>query len=215
MSVAFFDLDGTLVVGQTTVLLVRFLRSAGVVSRAFVVGTGLWFLGYKVGLIRVTEKSREKGAGVFAGLSDGEVDDLMTRFTAEILVPRLHAAATAALVEHQAAGDRVMVISAALDPVVGALCRHLGVDDFVGTPCEVVNGRYSGRLTGPSPHAAEKVKVAAAFMQRWGADPDDCWAYADHGSDVALLKSVGHPVAVNAHSALLKVARQAGWPIVP
>jgi len=215
VSVAFFDLDGTLVVGQTTVLLVRFLREVGVVSRAFVLGTALWFLGYKAGLIKVTESSREKGAGVFAGLAESEVDGLMARFTDEVLVPRFHAAATAALAEHQDAGDHVMVISAALDPVVGALCRRLGVDDFVGTPCEVVDGRYSGRLTGPSPHAAEKVRVAAACMQRRGADAADCWAYADHGSDLALLKSVGHPVAVNAHSALLRVARQEGWPILP
>ena len=211
---AFFDLDGTLVVGQTTVLLVRFLRKAGIVSRAFVMGTGLWFVGYKLGIIKVSERSREKGAGVFAGLPEQEVDELMERFTREVLVPRFHPAATAALAEHVAEGDRVMVISAALDPVVKALCRHLGVDQFVGTPCEVAEGRYSGRLTGPSPHAAEKVRVAEAFMQRWGADPAECWAYADHGTDLPLLQSVGHPVAVNPRPVLLEAARRAGWPIL-
>lgn len=214
-AVAFFDLDGTLVVGQTTLLLVRFLRRVGVVSRAFVVGTGLWFVGYKLGLVRVTEKSREKGAGVFAGLREPEVDDLMDRFTDEDLVPRFHVAATAALAEHLAEGDHVMVISAALEPVVKALCRRLGVDYYVGTPCEVVDGSYSGRLTGPSPHAGEKVRVAAAFMERWGADPVDCWAYADHGTDLPLLRSVGHPVAVNARPLLLKAAQEQGWPIIP
>jgi HAD superfamily hydrolase (TIGR01490 family) len=213
--VAFFDLDGTLVVGQTTLLLVRFLRKVGVVSRGFVLGTGLWFLGYKAGLVRVSERSREKGAGVFKGRGEAEVEALMARFSDEILVPRFHPAATAALAEHLDEGDHVVVISAALDPVVKALCRHLGVDDFVGTPCEVVEGNYSGRLTGPSPHADEKVKVAAAFMARWGVDASDCWAYADHGTDLALLRSVGHPVAVNPQPALLEAARRAGWPILP
>jgi len=213
-AVAFFDLDGTLVVGQTTLLLVRFLRKVGVVSTAFVVGTGLWFLGYKLGLVRVTEKSREKGAGVFAGLREPEVEDLMDRFTTEELVPRFHPAATAALAEHVAEGDHVMVISAALDPVVKALCRRLGVVHYVGTPCEVVEGSYSGRLTGPSPHADEKVRVAATFMKRWGVDPLECWAYADHGTDLPLLRSVGHPVAVNARPPLLKAAQQEGWPIL-
>lgn len=212
---AFFDLDGTLVVGQTTLLLVRFLRKVGVVSRAFVVGTGLWFLGYKLRLVRVTESSREKGAGVFAGLGEPEVDDLMDRFVDEELVPRFHPAATAALAEHLAEGDHVMVISAALHPVVKALCRRLSVVHYVGTPCEVVGGRYSGRLTGPSPHADEKVRVAATFMERWGVAPHDCWAYADHGTDLPLLRSVGHPVAVNARAPLLKAAQQEGWPILP
>jgi HAD superfamily hydrolase (TIGR01490 family) len=213
-TVAFFDLDGTLVIGQTTLLLVRFLRRMGVVSSAFVLGTGLWFLGYKLGLVRVTESSREKGAGVFAGLPEPKVDSLMTRFTDDELVPRFHPAATAALAEHLAEGDYVMVVSAALEPVVKALCRRLGVEHYVGTPCEVVAGSYSGRLTGPSPHADEKVRIAAAFMERWGADPSDCWAYADHGTDIPLLRSVGHPVAVNARSPLLKAAQQAGWPIL-
>jgi HAD superfamily hydrolase (TIGR01490 family) len=214
-AIAFFDLDGTLVVGQTTLLLVKFLRGAGVVTRTFVLGTGLWFLGYKAGLLRVTEKSREKGAGVFKGLTEAEVDRLMDSFTEDVLVPRFHPAATAALAEHVAEGDTVVVISAALDPVVRGLCRRLGVEHFVGTPCEISDGRYSGRLTGPSPHAAEKVLVAESFMRRWGVDAADCWAYADHGTDIALLEAVGHPVAVNPRPELRQAAERSGWPIVP
>ena len=214
-AIAFFDLDGTLVVGQTTLLLVKFLRKVGIVSSTFMVGTGLWFLGYKAGLVKVSEKSREKGAGVFKGLSEDEVDRLMERFTEEVLVPRFHPAATAALAEHLAEGDRVVVISAALDPVVRALSRRLGVERFVGTPCEIAGGRYSGRLTGPSPHGDEKVGAARAYMDEWGVDADNCWAYADHVTDLALLQSVGHPVAVNPKPGLREVAEQAGWPIVP
>ncbi len=213
-AVAFFDLDGTLVVGQTTLLLMKFLRKVGIVSRGFVLGTGLWFLGHKAGLLKVTESSREKGAGVFAGLTKPEVERLMACFTVEILAPRFHPAATAALAEHMAEGDRVVVVSAALDPVVEAVCRHLGVIEFVGTPCELVDGRYTGRLTGPSPHAAEKVRFADAYMQRWGADSCDCWAYADHATDIALLRSVGHPVAVNPRPLLREAAEQEGWPIL-
>ncbi len=214
-AVVFFDLDGTLVVGQTTFLSVRFLCKAGVVSRGFLMASIIWFLGYKAGLWKVSERSRNQGASIFAGLTEAEVDELMNRFTAEVLVPRLHPAATAALAEHVAEGDHIVVISAALEPVVKGLCGYLGVRDFVGTACEIVDGRYSGRLTGPSPHADEKVRVASTFMARWGADPLDCWAYADHGTDVALLQAVGHPVAVNPHRALRKAAKSAGWPIVP
>jgi HAD superfamily hydrolase (TIGR01490 family) len=213
--VAFFDLDGTLVVGQTTLLLVKFLRRAGIVSRSFVVGTGLWFLGYKLGLLKVTEKSRNQGARVFAGRSEAEVDRLMRSFTEGVLAPRFHSAATAALAEHQAVGDRVVLISAALEPVVKAVCLRLGVADFVGTACEVRKGRYSGRLLGLSPHADEKKRVAAEYLRRWGVDGAVCWAYADHGSDLALLLSVGHPVAVNPKPELLAIAQRAGWPVLP
>jgi HAD superfamily hydrolase (TIGR01490 family) len=213
-SLAFFDLDGTLVVGQTSLLLVSFLRKEGIVSRTFVIGTGLWFAGYKAGLIRVSEKSREKGAGVFKGLGESEVEQLMARFTEQALVPRFHPAATAALAEHMSEGDRVVIVSAALEPVVKALAARLGVRDYVGTGCEIVEGRYTGRLTGSNPHAEEKVRFAAAYMAEHGADAADCWAYADHGSDRALLESVGHPVAVNPHKELREAAEGAGWPIL-
>ncbi len=79
----------------------------------------------------------------------------------------------------------------------------------------MVEGRYTGRLTGPSPHAGEKVKVAAEYMERWGVDASDCWAYADHGTDLDLLRSVGHPVAVNPRPVLREAAAQEGWPIFP
>jgi HAD superfamily hydrolase (TIGR01490 family) len=214
-AVAFFDLDGTLVVGQTTLLLTKFMHRAGVLGWGFVLGTALWFLGYKLGIVKLTRQARERGAGMLKGLTEAEADALMTRFVDEELVPRLHPAATAALAEHLAEGDHVVVVSAALEPGVRAFCRYLGVSDFVGTGCETVGGRYTGRLKGPIPHGDEKIELAAEYMARWGADPADCWAYADHSTDIALLRSVGHPVAVNARPALLTVAQEEGWPIVP
>jgi HAD superfamily hydrolase (TIGR01490 family) len=213
-AVVFFDLDGTLVVGQTTLLLVKFLRSAGIVSRTFLLGTGLWFLGYKAGLLHVGQKSREKGAGVFKGLTTAQVERLMTRFTDEVLLGRLHPSATAALAEHLAEGDRVVIMSAALEPIVEVLAARLGVADYIGTGCEIVDGVYSGRLSGSNPHAEEKVRFAHAFITEAGADPADCWAYADHGTDVALLETVGHPVAVNPRPEMRRAAERAGWPIL-
>lgn len=213
-SAAFFDLDGTLVVGQTTLLLVKFLRRAGVTSWAFLIGTGLWFLGYKAGFYRVTEEARERGAHVFKGLTVPEVEGLMTRLTDEVLTPRLHPAASTALARHRARGDRVAVVSAALQPVVKAFCTRLGVTDYAGTACEIEGGRYTGRLDGTIPIGEKKVDIATGFMARWNVMAEHCWAYADHGSDLALLESVGHPVAVNPRPALLEAARASGWPVL-
>ncbi len=211
---AFFDLDGTLVDGQTTLLLVMFLRRAGLVGAAFLLGTGLWFLAYKAKLVKITEESRSKSAVVLKGLTTSEVDRLMNEFTDQVMMPRLHRAASAALAKHMADGDRVVVVSAALDPVVRALCERLRVADYVSTSCEVDGGRYTGRLVGTAPYGKEKARVVADLMDRWGADPSGCWAYADHDTDLAFLRSVGHPVAVSPKPVLLKVAEQSGWPVL-
>ena len=218
-AVAFFDLDGTLVIGQTQALLVRFLRRAGVIGRAFLLATGLWFLAYRAGLVKVTQESREKGAVVLKGLTEQEVEELMTTFTDEVMVPRLHPEAANALAKHLFEGDRVVVLSAALEPVVKALCKRLSVAEYVGAQCEVRQiadeKRYTGRLSGPTPYGDEKARLAAGFMERWRADPASCWAYADHETDLALLSSVGHPVAVNPKPGLRASARIAGWPVLP
>ncbi len=212
-AVAFFDLDGTLVAGQTTLLLVRFLRRAGVVHTAFLLGTGLWFLAYKAGLVKITEESRSKSASVLKGLTPTQVEQLMGDFTEEVMMPRLHPAASAALAKHMADGDRVVVVSAALDPVVRALCGRLHVADYVGTSCEIEGALYTGRLNGSAPYGDEKARIVARLMEGWGADPSACWAYADHDTDLAFLRSVGHPVAVNPRPALLDIAKRSGWPV--
>ncbi len=212
--IAFFDMDGTLVRGQTPMLLVKFMRRAGLVNVVFVLGTALWFLAYKFGLAKPTRWVRERAAGVFKGRSVEEIETAMTRFVREVLVPRLHPPVVGALREHEAKGDRVVILSAALEPVVKALGRELGVDAYVGAACEVSRGRYSGRIDGPIPHANEKPRVAARFMSRAGVLAKDCWAYGDHETDLPLLRWVGHPVAVNPRPALLAAAQKAGWPIL-
>jgi HAD superfamily hydrolase (TIGR01490 family) len=212
--VAFFDLDGTLIASQTALLMVRFFRRAGVIGTSFLVGTALWFVAYKVGLVKVTEDSRSKSASILKGLAPNQVERLMNDFTEEMLTPRLHRAASLALAKHMANGDRVVVVSAALAPVVKALCRRLRVPDYVGTSCEVEGGRYTGRLLDPMPYGDEKAAVVAGLMERWGADPSDCWAYADSETDFAFLRSVGHPVAVNPRPALLRLAERSGWPVL-
>jgi HAD superfamily hydrolase (TIGR01490 family) len=213
-AVVFFDLDGTLVIGNTQLLLVKFLRERKVVGSIFVIGSALWFLGYKAGLLKVTEAARARGASMLRGLSVAQVEVLMNDLVDEILLPRMHPAALAALRGHQEAGDRLVVLSAALDPVVAALCGYLGVDDYVGAPCEVVGGHYSGGLSGRTPYGEYKVELAEGFMRRWGSDPEQCWAYADHTTDIGLLRCVGHAVAVNPKPGLERAASEAGWPIL-
>jgi HAD superfamily hydrolase (TIGR01490 family) len=212
---AFFDLDGTLVIGQTQVLLVMFLRSRRIISLAFLVGTGLWFLAYKMGLVRVTQEARAKGAQVLRGLKVAEAQRLMASFADEVMMPRIHAAAVAALREHQVKGDKVVVLSAALDPIVKALCDRLGVAEYVAAPCEIEDCRYTGRLSGRTPYGELKADVAAEMMARWGVDPAACWAYADHVTDLALLRSVGHPVAVHPKPGLLEASKASGWTVLP
>lgn len=212
--IAFFDLDGTLVVGQTQRLLVSFMRREKLVSLGFVVGVGLWFGAYRLGLVKATDSARGKAAGLMSGRSVGDVRALMDRFTSEELVPRLHPGAVSALRDHQRLGHEVVILSAALTPVVDGLARHLGVATYAGTDLEERDGVYTGAVDGKALYGAEKVAAARRFLDDRGADAGACWAYADHDTDVDLLESVGIPVAVSPRPGLAAVAKERGWRII-
>src|SRR5680860_120779 len=203
VNLAFFDLDGTLVVGQTQRLLVTFLREKGMIGLGFLLGTGIWFILYRMGLVKATDRARARAGELFAGMNGQEV------------VPRLHAGALNALRGHREAGDEIVILSAALQPLVDALGRALGVKDCEGTRLERKDGIYTGQVIGRPLYGSEKARVARAYLEGQGADPGGCSAYADHETDVDLLRLVGTPVAVNPRKELQAVAEESGWRILP
>jgi len=213
-AIAFFDLDGTLVIGQTQRLLVSFLRQRGMVSLRFVVGVALWFVAYRLGLVKATDRARARGAELVAGHRVGEIEALMDVFAVHVLQPRLHAGAVGALRLHQQRGEEVVIVSAALAPVVDALGRLLGVGNCEGTPLAVSGDVYTGLLAGRAVYGPEKVRVAREYLAARGVDARRCSAYADHETDVELLEAVGVPVAVSPRPVLAAIARERGWRIL-
>ncbi len=213
-AIAFFDLDGTLVVGQTQQLLVSFLRRRGLVGWRYLLGVGIWFAVYKLGLINVTDAARAKGAELIAGHWVDEIDRLMDEFAKEALQSRLHPGAMAALNEHLLAGDTVVVLSAAIDPLVRSLGRMVGAEACEGTRLEVAEGQYTGRIEGRHLYGPEKARFARRYLEERGVDPARCAAYADHETDIDLLRLVGRPVAVNPRPGLLSTATAEGWRVI-
>src|SRR5680860_1339534 len=151
VNLAFFDLDGTLVVGQTQRLLVTFLREKGMIGLGFLLGTGIWFILYRMGLVKATDRARARAGELFAGMNVQEVDTLMDEF----------------------AGDEIVILSAALQPLVDALGRALGVKDCEGTRLERKDGIYTGQVIGRPLYGSEKARVARAYWEGQGADPGD------------------------------------------
>src|SRR5660398_227269 len=191
VNLAFFDLDGTLVVCQAQRLLVTFLREKGMIGLGFLLGTGIWFILYRMGLVKATDRARARAGELLAGMNVQEVDTLMDEFAGEELVQRLHAGA------------------------VNALGRALGFKDCEGTRLERKDGIYTGQVIGRPLYGSEKTRVARAYLEGQGADPGGCSAYADHETDVDLLRLVGTPVAVNPRRELQALAEESGWRILP
>jgi HAD superfamily hydrolase (TIGR01490 family) len=117
----------------------------------------------------------------------------------------------ARLRQHQADGHRVILVSGTSAPLLAEIGRQLGIQETVGTPTVLKDGRYTGASELPVCQGPGKVARLGEFL----ADDDVSWsesyAYADSYLDLELLESVGHPVAVSPDDELAAHAAALGW----
>jgi phosphoserine phosphatase len=84
----------------------------------------------------------------------------------------------------------------------------------MGTCWESEDGVYTGRLDGPFAYGEGKADRLRTFAAERGIDLAQSWAYTDAVSDLPMLETVGHPVAVNPDAELAEVAKREGWEVL-
>ena len=154
---------------------------------------------------------------VSASLQGIRVRDL-ERLGADVLagvLPRIYPQVLAVAHEHQDAGRRVYIVTAASQELAQLLAAVLALDGAIGSQFSaVVDGVYTGVPTGLFIYGAAK---AHAIEELAGASKSICpgpIAYSDSASDLPMLRAVGHPVAVNPDAALPRIAREEGWEVL-
>ena len=210
---AIFDLDRTVYPGSSLRLLADELRARGVVRWGDflrVVGGDLAFRRTGAG-DGIAPLICARALGVARGLEAEPLRQIAEK-VADVIVRDARPAVLAAVERHLSSGSFCVLLSASPQEVVEAVARRLGVHRGVGTVTEVFNGCLTGFLVGPLCHGEGKlVRFTEAIGQ---VDLSDAWAYADSDSDLPLLSSCGHPVAVFPSRQLRRVAQQRGWEIL-
>ncbi len=115
---------------------------------------------------------------------------------------------------HARMGRDCYLVSASAIEIVGAIAHELGFAGAIATEAEVVDGIYTGRLSEPFRHGAEKATAIAALAEEKNYDLSLSFAYSDSYNDLAMLELVGIPVVVNPDRRLADVAYERGWPVV-
>lgn len=142
----------------------------------------------------------------------------MERLGADVLrrvLPRVYPRMLALAHEHQDAGRRAYIVTAASDELAQILAQVLALDGGIGSQfSEVRDGVYTGRPTGLFLYGSDKARAIEQLAAREGVDLGASYAYSDSSSDLPMLRAVGHPVAVNPDQELLRAAREEGWEVV-
>ena len=215
MQAAFFDLDKTIIARAALVAFSRPLHRAGYLSRWLVLRAlyGQFVFHYFGADDERMAKMRESALRVTKGWPQEQIRALVEETLDEVIDPIIYAEALDLIRAHRDAGRRVYIVSASPEEVVLPLARHLGADQAIATRARVdEQGRYTGEvdLYAYGPFKAEAMRTEA---DRLGIDLTESYAYSDSHTDIPMLETVGHPVAVNPDRELLKHATEHGWEI--
>ncbi len=216
---ALFDLDGTLLDGDTDELWCEFLMAEGILDRAgFEARNRSVAKRYAEGAITPAEFCSFY-ASTLAGRTPGEWAPRRERFVASVIAPRLGAAAHALVARHRDAGDRLVLTTATNRFLTSPIAALLAIDeeDLIATELEIEGGRFTGRNIGVLNMREGKPRRLKAWLVDAGIAETalaDAVFYSDSTNDLPLLHAVGRPVAVNPDPRLRAEAGRAGWTVL-
>ncbi len=209
MSLVIFDLDNTLIRGQSQWLLLGYLLKKGRVNLIYFLKVFSWFLGYKLGLFKNPKKIMAYSFQLVKNKKVAEIDEMLNDFYNRVLKYKLIKQSVDLLKKHQQKGDKIILLSNAVKPLVEIVGKDLGVDEVIATELEEIDDKYTGKIEDDIIYGDYKADV---IKEKFGDNLAGSFAYADHYSDISLLKLVEHPTAINPDEKMLAYAKKNNWP---
>lgn len=214
-AIAFFDLDHTLVDGDSDSSFLEFMATQGTLDRSLLAGKGLIERAYLEGRPWETEYEALLGR-IYSGREVEATEALARRHAEEKVLPMLFPRARDLVEAERARGRGTVLLTTTNQVVTTPVASALGMDALLCTRLEIdrAAGLFTGRLedgfcTGPG-----KAAAIERYCREVGATPADCAMFGDGRSDMDALALVGEPVAVHPFPFLRGVAEEKGWPIV-
>lgn len=211
-TIAFFDMDRTILSDSSGILYMRYLWKRRGVSPAAMLRAYWYAALYKLGRFDYPSVAA-KLASTAGDSSEEETRALCQRWFDDMAVNYISEKGARQMDEHRSRGHLVTIISASTPYVVAPVAAYLGVDEYLCTRLEVIRGRFTGRILEPACYAAGKVHWAKDYARKHNGDVAGAFFYTDSHTDRALLETVGHPIAVNPDPRLKALADRRGWPI--
>lgn len=214
MSLAIFDLDNTLLSGDSDYLWGVYLSEIGVVDRdEYEHKNQQFYDDYKRGQLDIMAFL----AFSLRPLSQNTPQDLLhwrDQFMQQKIQPLIGQAALELVDRHRAAGDTLLIITATNTFVTRPIAERFGIPHLIGTEPETLAGRYTGQVAGTPSFREGKVTRLQDWLEQTGEDLDGAYFYSDSHNDLPLLQQVTYPVAVDPDPQLLAHAERNGWPVI-
>jgi HAD superfamily hydrolase (TIGR01490 family) len=214
MTLAIFDLDNTLLGGDSDYLWGNYLVAAGLVNKDYYERENQRFYDeYRKGTLNIYE-FLDFSLRPLAENPLEKLLELRDRFMTEIIAPLVLPAAVALIDQHRHKGHNLLIITATNRFVTEPIARAFRVDQLLATEPEIMEGHYTGRVAGTPTFREGKVTRIRQWLSQNNATLADSWFYSDSHNDLPLLEMVAHPVAVDPDETLRQHAEMRGWSII-
>lgn len=215
MNLALFDLDNTILAGDSDYNWSRFLIQEGYLDGAIHAEKNeKFYADYKAGTLDIYAFVEFQ----FKPLARNPrtvLNQLLKKYVEEVIEPMITEKARALVKSHQDEGDLIIVITATNSFITKPIAELFGIENLIGTDPEEKEGEFTGKVTGLPSFKEGKVTRLEAWLKGKNlslASFEKSYFYSDSHNDLPLMQKVTHPVAVDSDDVLSEYAQSKGWP---
>jgi HAD superfamily hydrolase (TIGR01490 family) len=213
MSLALFDLDNTLLAGDSDYLWGCFLVDKGLVEKQlYEEANQRFYHDYARGTLDIHE-FLNFALQPLANNDAEMLKSLHQEFMEKHIKPIMTRRGQDLIAIHRREGDHPVIITATNSFVTGPIAQAFGVHDLIATEPEIVDGEYTGKVKGIPCFQQGKIERLHTWLDETKIEFNNSWFYSDSHNDLPLLEEVAHPIAVDPDDQLRAIASERGWQI--
>ena len=215
MPLAIYDLDNTLIGGDSDYLWGEFLCDEGIISdqESFQKMNDYFYHQYETGELNIFAWA-EFSFKVLTDHSLDELNKLRKDFVDTKIKPILLEKAQSCINNHKEKGDTVLVITASNTFITKPIIEMYGIDHLLATEPEFISGRFTGKVSGIPCFQSGKIDNLMPWLEKNKESLIGSYFYSDSHNDLPLLELVDNPIAVNSDKILSSEAHKNGWPVL-
>lgn len=214
MRLAIFDLDNTLLAGDSDHLWGEYLCQRGILdSTSYQARNDAFYDDYLAGqldIIAYQNFSQE----ILGRTNMAQLDQWHAEFMRDCIEPIILKKGEALLDKHRNDGDTLMIITATNRFITAPIAKRLGVDHLIATECGMKDGSYTGQVSGQPSYQEGKVRRLHSWLTANNQSLVGSYFYSDSHNDLPLLEQVSYPVAVDPDDTLRAIAQDRGWTVL-
>jgi len=214
MRLAIFDIDNTLIAGDSDLLWGEFLCERNYVdSNVYKAEHEKYYKDYLSGKLDINNflKFQLKVLGENdLNLLKKWRKDFFEEKIRPVILPKAHQL----IDKHRNQNHDLLIITATNRFIVEPIASEFKIENIIACEPEIYNEQFTGKFTGTPSYAEGKVERFNDWLKTIGRRLEESWFYSDSHNDIPLMKEVNHPVAVDPDESLKNEAIKIGWPII-